>query len=174
MENFEIQSPMAMANFIIKHAHEREIPISNLHLQKILYFLQAAFLVKYNGKPLINGNFSRWSYGPVMQEVYNAYRENGSSSIRDLSPNISIKDGKWDIKAPEITKLDEFDNASSTLLVNTIDTLLANNPWNLVDITHRQELWSSYEEAINQHHAPDYSNSEIYEYFKNNIGELIW
>ncbi|WP_285046363.1 Panacea domain-containing protein [Lactococcus petauri] len=174
MNKFKIQEPIAVANFIIKYAQEHELSVSNLHLQKILYYLQAAFLVKYDGNPLINASFSRWSYGPVVPDVYNAFRENGSSSIQDLSPNISIQDGKWEIKAPENIDISEFDKESQELLVNTIDTLLKENPWNLVNRTHEQSLWYDYKEDIERHLARDYSNAEIQKYFSENVGEQIW
>lgn len=173
MDKFEIQEPMNVANYIIERAKERKKPISNLHLQKVLYFLQAAFLVEY-GEPIINGEFSRWSYGPVLKKVYVSYKDNGSSSIEDLAPNISIDHNGWNILPPQNIKKEEFDEDSMSLLNNTIDTLLNESPWKLVERTHNQSLWSEYEADIREHQAKDYTNSEILNYFKSNKGEQIW
>lgn len=58
---------------------ERE-GVTNLKLQKILYFAQAYYLAKL-GKPLFNDNIEAWAYGPVVPMVYKKYREYGSNSI---------------------------------------------------------------------------------------------
>ena len=173
MDQFEIQEPMSVANYIIERAKEKKKPISNLHLQKVLYFLQAAFLVEY-GKPIINGEFSRWSYGPVIKKVYGSYKDNGSSSIEDLAPNISIDHNGWNILPPQNIKKEEFDEDSICLLNSTIDTLLNESPWKLVERTHNQSLWSEYEQDIRNHHARDYTNDEILNYFESNKEEQIW
>lgn len=58
---------------------ERE-GITNLKLQKVLYFAQAYFLAKL-GKPLFSDNIEAWEYGPVVPGIYQKYRENGSNPI---------------------------------------------------------------------------------------------
>lgn len=58
---------------------ERE-GITNLKLQKVLYFAQAYFLAKL-GKSLFSDNIEAWEYGPVVPGVYRKYRENGSNPI---------------------------------------------------------------------------------------------
>ena len=174
MNDFEIQEPMQVANFIIERGNSTDRPISNLHLQKILYFLQAAFLVEFSGSPLMSGNFSKWSYGPVMAEVYNMYRENGSSSIKELAPNISFKNFDLIIDAPKKIKIDTFDKKALDFLESTSDILINTNPWELVNLTHAQEIWSKFEQKINMHLAKDYSNEEIRTQFIHNPGDQIW
>lgn len=58
---------------------ERE-GITNLKLQKVLYFAQAYFLAKL-GRPLFADHVEAWEYGPVVPSVYRKYRENGSNPI---------------------------------------------------------------------------------------------
>lgn len=43
--------------------------LSNLRLQKILYFAHRRFLGE-TGKPLVEGPFVRYPYGPVIEEVH--------------------------------------------------------------------------------------------------------
>ena len=45
MEKFELQSPMAVANFIIGVAKKEDKPVTNLKLQKVLFFLQGTILL---------------------------------------------------------------------------------------------------------------------------------
>jgi uncharacterized phage-associated protein len=58
---------------------ERE-GITNLKLQKILYFAQAYYLAKL-GKPLFSDAIEAWEYGPVVPAVYKKYRKYVSDSI---------------------------------------------------------------------------------------------
>ena len=59
MSNFNVQEPISVANFIIDYAQKTGRSVSNLQLQKIMYFIQGAFLNEYN-KELLNSSFSRW------------------------------------------------------------------------------------------------------------------
>ena len=52
---------------------ERE-GITNLKLQKVLYFVQAYYLAKLN-RPLFPDNIEAWEYGPVIPSVYRKYKE---------------------------------------------------------------------------------------------------
>ena len=54
--------------------------ITNLKLQKILYFAQVHSLVKKN-KPLFGQDIKAWQYGPVVSEVYSAYKRYGRRAI---------------------------------------------------------------------------------------------
>jgi len=174
MKTIESQSPMAVANYVIEYAHKTGQVITNLHLQKILYFLQAATLVKFD-TPIIEGDFSKWNYGPVMREVYSAYKDYGSSPIEDFAPNIDIDNGEWTINEPQ--KIDTnilADKTVKSFIDNTISKLLEINAWKLVDITHEQDLWKSEETEIVLHSANDYSNSEIKRYFEENPKYQIW
>lgn len=47
--------------------------ITNLKLQKMLYFAQAAHLALYDSK-LFNEDIKAWKYGPVVEPVYRTYR----------------------------------------------------------------------------------------------------
>ena len=48
MEKIELQSPIAVANFIIEVANEKENPVTNLKLQKVLFFIKGYCLSEYN------------------------------------------------------------------------------------------------------------------------------
>ena len=80
MKRFELQNPFAVANFIIDIAIEKDNPVTNLKLQKIMFFLQGYCLSKYN-TPLIDGSFSKWRYGAVEEDVYIEFKNHGSFAI---------------------------------------------------------------------------------------------
>lgn len=47
--------------------------ITNLALQKLLYFAHALFLIERK-RPLVSGYFEAWEYGPVHPAVYQAFK----------------------------------------------------------------------------------------------------
>lgn len=54
--------------------------ISNLKLQKMLYYLQGYHLAFF-GEKLFENNLEAWTYGPVVPEVYHRFKENKSVGI---------------------------------------------------------------------------------------------
>lgn len=58
---------------------ERE-GITNLKLQKILYFAQAYYLAKVK-KPLFSEDIEAWEYGPVVPKIYRRYKKHGSNPL---------------------------------------------------------------------------------------------
>lgn len=70
-----------VANFFIDAAHKCESePMTNLRLQKLLYFAQAWCIVR-NGHPLFNESIKAWNYGHVVPSIYQKYRICGSNPI---------------------------------------------------------------------------------------------
>lgn len=59
--------------------------ISNLKLQKLLYYLQGFHLVFFKER-LFSEDIEAWQYGPVVREVYFHFKDFGSGSI-------SLKEG---------------------------------------------------------------------------------
>ncbi|MBF1049432.1 Panacea domain-containing protein [Peptostreptococcus sp.] len=74
-----------IASYIIKKCLESKKEISNLQLQKILYYTQAAFLVKVN-RPAFSDDIVAWKYGPVVKDIYQEYKCNSNRPIYDYIP----------------------------------------------------------------------------------------
>ena len=100
---------------------ERE-GITNLKLQKILYFAQAYYLAKFN-KPLFNNNIEAWEYGPVVPDVYRKFKKYGSNPIILEEDESSLSE-----KDKEILKevWETFGGYSASRLV---DIAHAHTPW---------------------------------------------
>lgn len=69
-----------MAHYIVDKCTRDGAPVSNLQLQKILYYLQKTFLK--NNDELFEDDFVAWQFGPVVEEVYYEYCSFGSMPIR--------------------------------------------------------------------------------------------
>ncbi|HEY8390464.1 MAG TPA: type II toxin-antitoxin system antitoxin SocA domain-containing protein [Clostridia bacterium] len=72
----------AVANDIIDKAAKEGICMSNLKLQKMLYFLYGHFFVK-SDYPLIDEKFQTWPYGPVIPIVYGRAQKFGALGITE-------------------------------------------------------------------------------------------
>ncbi len=54
--------------------------ISNLKLQKLLYYAQG-FHLAIHGKPLFHEKIKAWDHGPVVPQVYHPYKKHGANAI---------------------------------------------------------------------------------------------
>jgi uncharacterized phage-associated protein len=63
-----------IAEALINLSHEKQDPISNLKLQKLLYYAQAWYLVFYDNA-LFNDPIEAWVHGPVVPPIFRQYRE---------------------------------------------------------------------------------------------------
>jgi uncharacterized phage-associated protein len=62
-----------VADTLIQLARERGIEMTNLKLQKLLYYAQAWCLVFTDG-PLFDAEFEAWVHGPVVPRVFRRFR----------------------------------------------------------------------------------------------------
>ncbi|WP_422864072.1 type VI toxin-antitoxin system SocA family antitoxin [Endosaccharibacter trunci] len=72
--------PRIVANLLLDVADEMQTKVSNLALQKLLYFSHAHLLIERKFS-LIRGGFEAWKYGPVQPAVYLAFRSNADRAI---------------------------------------------------------------------------------------------
>ena len=77
-----------IAELVINWYNDRNLPITNLRLQKLLYFLQGEFLKERNTR-LIREDFYAWQLGPVIPSVYSEYAIYSSIQIPRIA-NLSI------------------------------------------------------------------------------------
>ena len=73
-------SAQCVANFLINECNRQNVPITNLKLQKLLYFVQGEYVRSYNER-LIDDDFYAWQLGPVVPEVYYKFAIYSSSPI---------------------------------------------------------------------------------------------
>lgn len=77
-----------IAEYYIRLANETGSFISNLKLQKLVYYAQAWHLALYNA-PLFEEEFEAWIHGPVIPKLYQKYCKFGWRPIEeDVTPNL--------------------------------------------------------------------------------------
>ena len=104
-----------MAKYIIDKCTKDKCPVSNLQLQKILYYIQREFLQQ--GTMAFSENIEAWQFGPVVPEVYKQYCGFGALPIR-MRYVVVIQSNDENIINPIIEK--------KRIL----------NPWDMVSDTH--------------------------------------
>ena len=90
--------------------------VTNLRLQKLLYFAQGWFLARY-GKPLFDAPIEAWTYGPVVPEVYHEYKIYSSNGISQ-DANVSADAFSADEFNLLLDVAREYDSYSTSALVN--------------------------------------------------------
>lgn len=80
-----------IAEYFIHLANETGSFISNLKLQKLVYYAQAWHLALYD-EPLFAEDFEAWVHGPVIPQLYQKYRKFGWHPIeQEAEPDLPSK-----------------------------------------------------------------------------------
>lgn len=115
---------LQIANEIILTAKENHQNITNLQLQKILYYIQGNFMRVF-GYKAFNEKILCWDYGPVVEDVWHKYNIYGRSP---LSPDNN----------EHICSKQEIN-----LITDVVSEKLALNIWKMVDDTHNEYPWKN-------------------------------
>jgi uncharacterized phage-associated protein len=75
-----MEDSRVVANYMLDVAARRGVPMTNLKLQKLLFFAHAISLTEQKVK-LVSGYFEAWQYGPVHPTVYQAFKAAGPEPI---------------------------------------------------------------------------------------------
>lgn len=83
-----IYNAIDIADYIIEISN-KDIPVTNLTIQKMLYYIQVMSLVN-TGEPIFTDDIVLWKHGPVIPNVYYKYLDNGIEHLKKFisSPDI--------------------------------------------------------------------------------------
>lgn len=140
-----MRSALELSKYIISKCNNEDCPISNLQLQKILYYIQGAFYRTFN-KPAFDDDIEAWQHGPVVKNVYYEYSNYVASKLTmNILNNV----------------INEYDNSEIKVINEIIEKLKAKDAWELVDMTHREDPWklvSSYFGIISKESIKNWFN----------------
>jgi uncharacterized phage-associated protein len=139
---------LTIAKWFIAWAEAEGEELSNLKLQKLLYYAQGHHLAEEH-QPLFRDQIQAWSHGPVVPDVYHEFKECGSSTI-ELAEDDPFT---WD----------DIDRKTADLLSRVWNTYGGFSAGRLRNMTHSERPWLA-------HFRPDergivIPDSEIDEYF---------
>ena len=120
---------LELAKYIVSKCIKDRCQISNLQLQKILYYIQREFLQMF-GNPAFPESIEAWPFGPVVPEVYYYFCGSGAMRI-----------GLCDEPTEEIQSMPEEYRRIIDSIVESKRNL---NPWDMVSETHKMGgAWDS-------------------------------
>lgn len=124
-------SAMQVANAFIQKAQDGQIPsLTPMKLQKLMFFAQSWYLKRHRQR-LIDDNFVRWQYGPVIPSVYYEFANFGANNIDQPATN------PFGIISPNLTATDD------AFIDEVIKTYGVFDGWKLSIMTHQPKTaWS--------------------------------
>ena len=119
-----------VADYFISWSNETEDAITNLKLQKLVYYAQAWFL-GHTQSALFPEDVQAWVHGPVVPELYKQYKQFGWKPIQreDL--------GSCSFEGVEAS----FDEEDRGILADVRNHYAAKGAFELELLTHRQSPW---------------------------------
>lgn len=111
-----------IARYIVTFFQEREDPVANLKLQKLLYYVQGWHLAIYDA-PAFGEDVEAWVHGPVVPIVYQIYR-----------------DYRWNPIVREVAPVDLGKDLKS-VIDEVLEVYGPDTGWDLERRTHRETPW---------------------------------
>lgn len=107
---------------VISIANENGIYITNLQLQKIMYYIQGNFMKNY-GIKAFDEPIECWPYGPVIKRVWRLFNVFGRNPVRYPESSLVITDSEY------------------KLILDILKEKTQLNIWDLVEETHNELPW---------------------------------
>ena len=154
---------LSICHHVIKYSNNKDYGISNLKLQKVLYFIQAYFLTnKKKRAPCFNEKIEAWDFGPVVPKAYHEYKQYGSGDIPTKGYYIEFnKENVWDSTKISFDD-DDISDEDKSLIDKVVDKFADYSATDLVSLTHRQSPWI---DAYVPHQNNEITLDAIREYF---------
>mgnify|MGYP001236038446 CR=1 FL=1 len=120
--------------------------MSNMKLQKLLYYAQGFYLAIY-GKPLFPESIEAWTHGPVVPDIYREYKSYGASPI----------------PAPDSLDYESYGNGVREVLDEVYSVYGQFSATGLRNLTHKEPTWTDTPqgETISQDAMRDYFRTQL-------------
>lgn len=130
-----------VSKYIVEYAYDNGSSVSNLQLQKILYFLWIDFYKEFK-EYLFKDPFEAWALGPVIRNVYYDFCSFGSMTILPFIAGIdNVQLSCLEDRLPFVNKsIDKYIKKSASELVG-----LSHEPGHAWDVIYKKGEGSSSE-----------------------------
>jgi uncharacterized phage-associated protein len=126
MENARYSAGHIGKWFLAWAATTEEALLSNLKLQKLLYYAQGHYLAR-SGGPLFPDRIEAWAHGPVVAGVYHEYKGFGKDPVVLADED----EFEWS----------DIDGDTTDLLIEVWEAYGQFGAWKLREMTHREPPW---------------------------------
>ena len=114
-----------IADYFLAHVDEDSGDcLSNLKLQKLVYFAQGLYL-GMQGTPLFREPIEAWEHGPVVPDLYRAFKYRGHRAI----------------EPPQQFSTDDYSPEAREILDAVLVVYGQFSAWKLRDMTHQEPPW---------------------------------
>lgn len=119
-----------LAEYVILHTTTNNTHVTNIKLQKILYFVNVAHLLAYKAPLITDAQFERFDFGPTIRSVYTQYAQFGGAPIDHILKHIYLDNLKIKTRQVDISLL----TSDEIKFIDTVvDTLVHFEASELVD-----------------------------------------
>ena len=124
--------------------------LSNLKLQKLVYYAQGTYLAKYD-ELLFEDAIEAWAYGYVIPSLYQEFKKHGASAL----------------PAPDNFEYSNYPKEMQDVLDEVYLNYGQYSAWRLSQLNHEESLWKEYKDGKNDSVIPV---EEIKSFFKKKHG----
>lgn len=133
-----------LADAIVVYSGQKNHSITNLKLQKTLYYVQGYYSRVFSSC-LFEDRIEHWPYGPVVPSVYFNYSKFGAAAITPSNPYSNFND---------------LPPHERNIVKKVVDKCFSLSARELVDLSHKESPWS---DTINSQLI---TFQAIYQYFQ--------
>ena len=134
-----------MAEFVVLFCQNLGVTISPLKLQKLLYYVQAWHIAKFEKEILFDTLPEAWANGPVYRDIYDQYKttffknQNIITMLEEiqLSEQLQLKQNNLDLDANQLE-----------LIMTVIDSYAKLSEERLVLMTHSETPWNEARKGL--------------------------
>jgi uncharacterized phage-associated protein len=120
-----------ICNFLLSQYSATAFDLTNLRLNKLLYFIHGWSLTR-RPKGIVRNHFEAWKLGPVVKPVYDAFKKYGDGPITNPAEFVDYSSGLT-VAIP----FDEIVEVDRQLIVRVFDSYASYSTNQLVCLSHQ-------------------------------------
>ncbi|ALM83123.1 Panacea domain-containing protein [Bordetella sp. N] len=114
---------LQLGSELVRRSAARNQTVTNLAVQKLAYFAHGWHLALLD-RPLVDSAFEAWRYGPVLPQLYHAYKAFGNNPIPPSHALVASQPGA------------ALDDVSSALVERVLELYGSQTTKRLVELSH--------------------------------------
>jgi len=136
-----------VSRYIINYCIDKGKPITNGKLQKLLFYVQASFLVEL-GLPCFDEDIISWKLGAVVKESFDEYILSSLNPITEKQEVIQKicydnKNGKIIFEKIVFNQDEIFKKSHMEQINKVLDSYINVSVYDLINKNHREEPWTN-------------------------------
>jgi len=139
-----------VAKYILARARQNGDLVTNLKLQKLLYYAQAWYMAKNEGRKLFEDDIEAWEYGPIVRELYNFFKRFSSDPINEY---VDKKD------------IEKFSDKDKKFMDDFLSEFMDYSASSLVSAIHQDEPWIEAFDENNKRASNIISTDSMYRFY---------